>query len=35
MVFDKCAMKSNGQDKMQITYFLVASKNIDFTTCVM
>ena len=28
--FDKYAMKNNLQNKMQIIYFLVATKNIDF-----
>ena len=30
MFFDKYAMKNNIQNKMQITYFLMASENIDF-----
>ena len=30
MVFDKYEMKNNIQNKMQITYFLMATKNIDF-----
>ena len=28
--FDKYAIKNNLQNKMQITHFLMASKNIDF-----
>ena len=28
--FDKYAMKINLQNKMQITFFLMSSKNIDF-----
>ena len=28
--FDKYAMKNNLQNKMQITFFLTASDNIDF-----
>ena len=30
MFFDKYAMKNNLQNKMQIIYFLVATKNIEF-----
>ena len=30
MVIDKYAMKNNLQNKMQITCFLMASKNFDF-----
>ena len=30
MVFDKNAMKNNVLFKVYITYFLMASKNIDF-----
>ena len=30
MVLGKDAMKNNLQNKMQITYFSMASKNIDF-----
>ena len=29
-LFDKYAMQNNLQNKMQITHFLMASKNIDF-----
>ena len=29
-VFEKYVIKTNLQNKMQITYFLMASKNIDF-----
>ena len=28
--YDKCAMKNNLQNKMQITFFVMASNNIDF-----
>ena len=30
MYFDKYAMENNLQNKMQITYLLMASKSIDF-----
>ena len=30
MIFDKCAMKNNVQHKMQIAFFLMASKNVEF-----
>ena len=35
LLFDKYAMKNNIQNIMQIAFFLMASKNIDFDQCVM
>ena len=30
MLFNKYAMKNNVKNKLKITYFLMAGKNIDF-----